>query len=307
MTLNKPLSDLLLAKRNLNKVSYNSILKLINRFQLSHVLCVWIPKNTMIFRARPNENDEEFTSVDQISYLKEPVKFGRAHRPGSPMFYGSIASPEKEDGFDCIATIIAESMAIFRNKFPVESEKKLTIGRWSTNDDLCVIGMIFNKTFLENNIYFRDLKNDYLTFLDQHRNNPFQIEFLNFISDEFMKTSIDSDNDYKLSAAFVEAMLKGKYELDGIIYPSARTEGKYLDIALTPKCVNNSRISLKNVATTRLYYKNGYITLDYEKEAFLKPGETEFCLTEILDKSEHIGKENALKQLEKEISKNIKI
>lgn len=119
----------------------------------------------MIFRARPNENDEEFTSVDQISYLKEPVKFGRAHRPGSPMFYGSIESSDespdpslkkKEDKFDSIATIIAESMAIFRNKFSVESEKKLTIGRWSTNDDLCVIGMIFNKTFLKNNVYFQD-------------------------------------------------------------------------------------------------------------------------------------------------------
>jgi len=123
-----------------------------------------------------------------------------------------------------------------------------------------------------------------------------------------MKTSIDNDNDYKISAAFVEAMLKSSiYKLDGIIYPSARTEGKYLDIALTPKCVNNYGISLKNVVTTRLYYKNGYIIPDYEKEAFLKPEETEFCLTEIFDKNMHIGKENAFKQLEKEISKNIKI
>lgn len=295
------------ASRNLKNYPYDRILKAINSIALTDILGFRIPAGTSILRARPNTN-KDFSHVSDISYPPTTNTFGRAHRPGHPMFYGAITSKENQNYLDMMVTVFAELMEIFRTKLINEGERKLSIGRWFNNDELYVIGMVFHDDYLKKNPELIGVYQNYLQYLQRFKQNESQIEILKLISKEFAKPSISDDNDYKISAAFVESILTKKsiYKLDGIVYPSVRCEGHYFNIALTPECINK-RMRLQNVITTTVYYKAGFVINDYEKEAFLSQGEKQFVLSEITDKGLNLGKAKTLEILEQHIQNSKRI
>ncbi len=243
-----------------------------------------------------------------MSYPKTTSTFGRAHRPRYPMFYGAITSKENQDHLDMMATTFAELLEIFRTKLSTEGEKKLTVGRWFNTEELYVIGMVFHDDYLKKNSDLIGVYQSYLQYLQRFKQNDLQIEILKLIAKEFAKPQISDDNDYKISAAFVESILSKKsiYELDGIVYPSVRSEGQYFNIALTPECVNK-KMRLHNVVTTTVYHKDGFMVNDYEKEAILNSGEEQFVLTEIPDKFVNMGKVKTLEILEQHIRNSKRI
>jgi len=294
------------AKINLDKFPYDQLLQIINSMSLKDILAFRIPAGTMILRARPN-TEVDFSCIDQISHPPNTNIYGRANRPGHPMFYGAITSNPSENYQDMMATLFAEILEIFKQKIITEGEKKLTIGRWFNDADLLVIGMIFNDNFLQEKPDFQGLCADYLTYLLRHKHNKYHLEILKLISNEFAKSVISNDNEYKISAAFVEAILNNSiYKLDGIVYPSVKCEGKYFNIALTPDCIKE-KMELLNVFTTTVYYKEGFVINDYEKEAFLNIGEKDFFLSDICDDNLHFGKDKTLALLDDYIKNSKKI
>lgn len=294
------LNTLRKVRRSLKSFPYDEILKLINSMELTDMIAFKIPKGTVILRGRPCLS-HDFNHVNQLSYPRVVKSFGRAQRPGFPMFYGAITSRPEESHLNMMVTIFLEIIGDVTKRIKTEGEEKLAIGRWIVTEDLTVCGMIFHEEYLRKNLGLLDFYNKYLKYISHLEQNRHQIEILKFISSEFAKPVIGTDDDYKISAAFVESVLsKSLVNLDGIVYPSVRAEGDYFNIALTPECVNN-KLRLGNVLTTTEYFKDGIVINDYEKEATLAKGEHDFKLKEIKDPKLHFGKEKTLEVLNQEI------
>lgn len=232
------LNTLRKASERLISFPYDQILKVINSMELTDMLAFKIPKGTVILRGRPCLN-QDFNHVDQLSNPQVIKSFGRAQRPGFPMFYGAITSRPDESHLNMMVTIFLEIVGDVTKRIKTEGEEKLAIGRWIVTEDITVCGMIFHEEYLKKNTGLLNFYNQYLKYIRQFEQNKYQIEILKFISSEFAKPVIATNDDYKISAAFVESVLsKSLVRLDGIVYPSVRAEGDYFNIALTPECVN---------------------------------------------------------------------
>ena len=64
---------------------------------------------------------------------------------------------------------------------------------------------------------------------------------IEFFSEEFAKSDIDFDTDYKLSVAYAEIALKSG-SMKGLIYPGARTDDEGRNVALLPGVVDKTCI-----------------------------------------------------------------
>jgi hypothetical protein len=306
MNVEEILDLLTKASKDLSNFPYDRILNAINSITISDLFGVRVPKGQVVLRARPSKG-KDFSNIEEVSYPKSTIAFGRANRPSNPMFYGAITSKPEENYLDQLVLLFLELLELKRTNITSEGEKKLTVGRWFNDEDLFVFVMIFHEEYLKKNSHLIEGFHNYLDIIKQSSNNISQLQILKFIAADFAKSNINSDNDYKISAAFVESMLKKSLiKIDGIIYPSVRCEGEYFNIALTPECVD-SKMSLHEVVTTTVYYKNKVVINDYEKEAFLKPGEKDFYLSDIIDPNYHYGRTRILKALDEEVKKYYEI
>ncbi len=283
------------ASSNIHKASYDRILQYFNYLDISHLLGIRIPEEFSIFRARIAEADE-FNTAQQISYNRNPIKFGRASRPGFPLFYGSIATQQNEEP---LVTNFAELLEI-SPYLSTEGKIDLVVGRWDINEEIYAILMIFNPEYLSNIPHFHKLYKKYhKLIINKSLQNYRSYKVLEFISSEYAKPSYNDDNNYKISAAFFEEVIKRSiYEVDSIIYPSVKCEGKNFNIALIPKAVDKY-LTLTKVAKIRLYYKNSYVINDYLMTCDVESGIDHFSLQPITDPKYHRGEEKCLEILNK--------
>lgn len=97
-----------------------------------------------------------------------------------------------------------------------------------------------------------------------------------FWGEEFSNPNIQNDYDYFLTAAFTHLMLTRRgYLYDGILYPSVRSAGYGLNIAITPYAADNKL--MLEIAGEGSIYKNGvYSYVEIEKIAELYENQTHY-------------------------------
>jgi len=231
-------------KCNLSKIGHGKLWQTLeNEFGFIPFLKRTIDQGE-IDRARINNKiGEIFTSENEISYredINNINSYGRANAPFQSIFYGAI--PTNEIKYPRITSLI-ETSEIFRdipkNKF-IDAHFIMTLGKWEIKKPLNVIDLIYNKHNVENIEDIQISNEDAKKMIA--KNFPDHIEqielILEFFSDEFAKSNIRSDNDYKISCIYSQmAISQG---VDGIIYPSVRTKAMGYNIALTPLSVNSS-------------------------------------------------------------------
>lgn len=229
---------------NLSRIGYGKLWHALeNEFGFIPFLNGGIEKGE-IDRARINNKiGEIFTSENDISYredINNIDKYGRANAPFQSMFYGAI--PTSKIKYSRITSLI-ETSEIFRdipkNKL-VDANFMMTLGKWEIKKPLKLIDLVFNKNNIET---IEDIKlsneDAKKVIAESFPDNTEQIELiLEFFSDEFAKTDIKSNNDYKISCIYSQMALN--QGVDGIIYPSVRTKAMGYNIALTPISVNAS-------------------------------------------------------------------
>jgi hypothetical protein len=279
----------------IQKVSYDHILQYFDYLDLSHLLGLRIPEEFSIYRARV-AGAEEFNTAQQISYNRNPLKFGRANRPGFPLFYGAIGTQQNEEP---LVTNFAELLEI-SPYLSTEGKIDLVVGRWDIKEELYAILMIFNPEYLSKISHFHKLYKEYFNkVINKSPQNYRSYKVLEFVASEYAKPSYNDDNNYKISAAFFEKVLERSiYEIDSIIYPSVKCEGKYFNIALTPKAVDNY-LNLTKVAKIRLYFKNSYVINDYLMMCDVESGTDHFSLQPITDPEYHRGEKKCLEIMNK--------
>lgn len=288
------LDILKVASKDLTKIDYKNVFKLVNELGLSNMIGFNIPQGVYIYRLRPSEK-KPFSNKSEISFNPNCDIYGRANTPNNPMFYGSFATPDMQNP---ILTNTAEIIHVFANgNREIENDSvEFTFGKWQIKKPLPVFPMIFDESHLLKNEIFRPLYDSYMKANQRNTRNK---EIIKFITQEFSKVKINSNSDYKISAAFTDLLLRNyKGKIEAIIYPSIRADGEGFNIAMTPDFVENY-LDLHSVATLTMYFKYSYGALDYEKLAENIDKDGSFELKPITEPSVSKGRDWCMKELEK--------
>lgn len=198
------------------------------------------PTNEFI-RARPLQGGETISVVEDLSYKPQHLNtsYQRASTPNNTMFYGVLVQPEfTPNGFLSMgrAAGLLESAAMMRDKNS-KGIQRVAYGKWSNTRDMRLAAIVYNDQLAGSNPKSEMLHNAFKFHVK--RMNGLEAETLaitGFLADEYAKDPIMTEFDYMISAIFTEiAVEKG---FDGVLYPSVRTLGQGLNIAVTPDFVN---------------------------------------------------------------------
>lgn len=117
----------------------------------------------------------------------------------------------------------------------------MTVSKWKITKNMRLAEMVFKKDRIAST---PEIEKAYQFHLKAFRENMPEeevqklISILEFYSEEFAKAEIITDADYKISAAYAESVFKTG-NVQGIIYPSVRTDYEGSNVALLPKTVDD--------------------------------------------------------------------
>lgn len=248
-----------LKKVDLETASIDTISEMIGRFSKIAMFGIKISKGNYIARSRNSRLWENFMYPKNISYISDPKKIpkiGRANPESLSVFYGSIPFDLKEqNGNQMIA--ISEASNFLEIESCKEIEEYATLGKWRVVKDFTIIAIVSHQAYLNANKHLLSMHKDFSEFLSEFKDLSEDFKFVNeYISSEFAK-KVTNEYQYKISAAF-SGILYSK-GIQGILYPSIKSEGQYFNIALLPFVVDNNLVYEK-AGVWRLLKKNNNLT-----------------------------------------------
>jgi hypothetical protein len=186
-----------------------------------------IPKDTFLYRARVNKKDERFLNLDQLTLRKhEDVKnYGRANQPGESIFYCSTNM-----NLAC-GEVLQDMKYAFQPKYEA---RYATVSVWKTLQAIKVAPLYYSENVAK-------VRKDIAAFKDGNKKQQREWNkvshatldvsdiIMEFFCDEFSKSDIKSENDYKLSVSYTIRLQQAnksialQYEnekFNGILYPS---------------------------------------------------------------------------------------
>lgn len=200
-----------------------------------------------LFRSRPHyKKNETFTKVSEISYNQNLhlIRQGRFNQEGESMFYAAL--PVNNDLMESNLVACLETCKRL-TELPTISIKDFTIGKWEIKQAFYVVNFCMDEEHLKTNFNIKKQFDDYIKTINEiysHSTSTFILEFYQYFSELSGKRLEMNNNYFILIALFIS--LKNYYKnktpnkVEGLIYPSAMSEKKGLNIVLTPEIVNNS-------------------------------------------------------------------
>jgi hypothetical protein len=203
-----------------------------------------IHKGMYILRARINTNETLFNSEKELSYRPDDWavrSYGRASAPVRAVFYGVLGTEGREAA---IETVLSEIKEIFRNTDPgysiLPQEFACTIAAWKVIHSINVAQVIFSKRYVDKiewvNAGFNHFIENFESKLKKTEVESIKL-IMEFISDEFSKPDIQTHEDYIISAAYAQYVFEDT-PLNGVTYPSVKTNGHGVNVALYPSVVD---------------------------------------------------------------------
>jgi hypothetical protein len=205
-----------------------------------------------IFRAQPNKPNELFITQQRISYNNDLTKIspGKFNAWYESMFYGCLPyKPSVEK--DYLPPSAVAALECCKDLTNINTEfllKDITIGRWQIQSELNVVNLCFDEVHLGNNPELRDVNSKYLNTLLEVYNSSAG-DFVKNIFEYFStlcRTGTNEKAYYVLTALY--SALRDYYKtecsvfVDGLISSSAASEGRGLNIVLTPDAVKKNLI-----------------------------------------------------------------
>lgn len=255
----------LLKEIDLSKYPYDVIKQLINTVTVGlPIMTVTILKGKRLVRSRPNKDIRRFYELKDLSFLPQiwNTNYKRASTPFNTMFYASTSAPNQKSTIRETEITFYETIP-FLNSLDSLGYAKITYGNWFPKEDLTLLAIIpYTKKYEKNNFIgemkkhydanLKDTPNEYLT--------KASIDFLELISSEFSKNvEEEKDYEYLISAIFTEILMKNNC-LDGVFYPSIKSDDTCFNVALNPNIMH--KLSLMVV---------------YECSIFKNKEKIEFC------------------------------
>lgn len=282
-----------LKQLSLSEYPYIEVHRLIQKLGSYAAIMTYIPTGSHIIRARPNEENKDFFKVCQISYKpqSENKTYQRASTPYKTMFYGSMAGDEPNTG---IVISALETCKSLRDKSTPNGQQTLTFGKWVVTKPIPVLAIIHHKDYISESKLLQYLTNDYQKFLSGHSPETVQesLTISEFFADEFAKEITNNEYDYLISAIYSERATNIRIDgnkLAGVLYPSVKSVGKGINVAISPDYVNEN-LQLEHVLTATVHKEDNHVYLENHKIATVKHKETFFKL-EPVKGEEHVSLE----------------
>ena len=233
-----------------------------------------------LYRARPHSDihsSVSFPKLAEISYIGEEdlhkiEQFGRVNKPEQSIFYCCT-----EIHTACMEGL---SKGINIDELYQVSEKWTTVGLWKLKEDLKLAEILPLPKILSKlrgdvpgiNISDHDIECAQ-TYFDQTKtkiNNEEKLKMLEFFSEEFLKTRIDSHKDYMISNYYADRIMNridgfDVKPVDGIIFPSVPSGFKFKNLALEPEVVDAKLEFLGAKKVQYVRFPNGDFVLDIKQ------------------------------------------
>lgn len=190
-----------------------------------------IYKGQAIYRCRKQCSiDRLFRSSSDLSYRKDIEKihqFGRCNFSYSSKFYGSLASPEVDNGY---VTAISETSSLFRDDR--EGCEIYSVGMWIAKENIDLMAVKPPSNRLSESTVQKELRSFFDANLLENGLNVHQKDFYELFRNEMIKkVATKENNQYFISSAISEILLQIE---TGILYPSVQTESKGLNVVFNP-------------------------------------------------------------------------
>lgn len=267
---------------DLSTYPHDEIVELMKYFGPTAWIAVQFYHTKSMIRARPNGNTYSFNKSDDLSFKPQNLNttYQRASTPLKTMFYAGVLPEEVHLNQLTTARIIGllESMPSLRsnNNLPPQ---KITFGKWQVKEGefLNLLAIVNHDDFYNQSTYTQELVDAYEQFIKQHPPEIAEKSFkiANFLSYEFAKQNIENDYDYMISAVFSE-IVSSRPNIDGIFYPSVRTEGQGFNITIKPESIH--KIELVAVGECTVEKNNNVTTMTNNKSILLQKGQVDFDL-----------------------------
>jgi hypothetical protein len=260
-----------------------------------------LPAGRLVSRVRKhNDLNELFPHkcIEHISSRKDEENienFGRCNIPGSSRFYGSIVTPDLEDGNPKInsgyVTNIFETTEMIDKSVSTiicEGYERYTLGIWKLKQPLNLIVVPPYNFENEFSTISRVLKEEFEGLISRNTLTSEQIKFYQILGREFSKSMFGKPNlHYGVSALFSAIILASE---DGIAYPSVKALQHSFNVVFSPNAVNSLNLEQIGIvdffkAGSEYFFRNLYYTddsnqpFDFKKCTF----EHRYSLDEVKD------------------------
>jgi hypothetical protein len=272
----KHLSSVELKKENFNRVKI-----LINKLESFGSMLYFLNPGDSVHRARPHSENQIFRFPQELSYKPQALNntFQRASTPNRTAFYGCLGLTKRSYGQTELARITGsvESISWIRD-IETTGYQKVTFGKWIVKEKIELMTVLDGSLWQNSSCNFQKMIHDLDSQLDLNPTLKSKtIEILKFFAGEFSKDKINSHEDYLLSAIFAEVIMDSGAE--GILYPSVRTFGEGLNVAIHPD-VADEKLELQLIGECSIYKKREKLIIGFDK--LITSDENKLFNTEVL-------------------------
>lgn len=232
------------------KVSLRQIQAFVTRyFKMKHIPHL-DSHQSFVVRCSMNDPGEVFRNVSRCSYnpIPKKIKLQRANYPEQQVFYCSMYSDT--DNASSSLTCIVETAWEHIERLD-EMRNYCTLSRWQCTRPLKLWVLPFSEESCNKNRDFNRIRENMTSLIRKDgRNSEDTILALEFISDCFADRK-NKQVSYRITSAFYNSLLFFEkfmsQQYDGVIYPSANTEGAGLNVVLKKELID-TRILYCDVA-----------------------------------------------------------
>lgn len=198
-----------------------------------------------VVRCSMNKLGEVFKNISRCSYnpnIKD-IKLQRCNYPEQQVFYCSMYTDS--DFASSSLTCIVETAWEHIEDLSL-SRTYCTLSRWQCNRPLQLWALPFSDRSCKKNRDFEKIRKNMTKIIkEEHKGSDDIIKSLEFISDIFAEKNNKKIN-YKISSSFYNALCYFEryknFKLDGLLYPSANTEGAGINIAIKKELIDNKTL-----------------------------------------------------------------
>jgi hypothetical protein len=277
-----PAADIITAIKSLDLSTYphNEVLAELRKIGKAGLVMNTLHPTYDVIRVRPNRDGERFKNIKQLSYKPQDFNktFQRGSTPNKTMFYGSSAQRDIPGASPAIGRITAVLEALPQLREPdAEFEQKVTFSRWTVIEDINLATICFDKDLHQNFLDHKHVYEQFEKFLDNHPEYKERtLEINSYLAKEFSNPEPNGDRDYLYMPSAIYTEMVSEFHYEGVVFPSVRTIGLGINIAINPETADNKLICSAVGEAIIVKKKNKEIQIVNKQSIVLQKGQTEF-------------------------------
>lgn len=240
----------------------------------------------IVHRACPVSNDEIVNDIARLKYKPQILNttYQRASTIQKTMFYGAVI-PQEMDTIELEnprITSAMESCKFLRNT-KLEGRQRVLYCKWIVKSRISLITVLFTRYRNARNTWIKNLSEEFYKNIEQftYEEQKKYKQINNYLSDEFSKY-VGEEEDFKYLISSLFAFRCTEKNFDGILYPSVKTMGLGLNVAIKPSTIDE-RMELASVLECDIFKINKRVVINNLRFCKVASGSNTFKLEDITD------------------------